>query len=93
MDLRGSLPANASQSKIESYSIDDVPFLILTFSSTQKSNYELRQAIAPLARELSSTKDLNKIELLGGQKRVIRIIADKQKLLKSGATVWRSSKR
>ena len=87
MDLRGSLPANASQSKIESYSIDDVPFLILTFSSTQKSNYELRQAIAPLARELSSTKDLNKIELLGGQKRVIRIIADKQKLLKSGATV------
>ncbi len=83
MDLKSNLP----QSKVESYSIDDVPFLILTFSSASKSNYELRQAIATLARELSSTVDLNKIELLGGQKRVVRIIADKQKLLNSGASV------
>ncbi len=84
MDLKSALPADP---KVESYSIDDVPFLILTFSSSAKSNYELRQAIAPLARELSSTVDLNKIELLGGQKRVVRIIANKQKLLNSGVSI------
>lgn len=84
MDLKSALPADP---KVESYSIDDVPFLILTFFSNTKSNYELRQAIAPLARELSSTVDLNKIELLGGQKRAVRIIANKQKLLNSGVSV------
>jgi len=87
MDLQGSLPTTASTPKVESYSIDDVPFLILGFSSATKSPYELRQAIAPLARELSSTIDLNKIELLGGQKRAIRILIDKNKLLASGASV------
>ncbi len=86
MDVKSTLPSNASESKVESYSIDDVPFLVLTFSSANKSNYELRQAIAPLARELSSTADINKIEILGGQKRVIRIIAEKQKLLNNGAS-------
>ncbi len=87
MDLTPNLPQNSSPPKVESYSIDDVPFLILTFSSASKSNYELRQTIAPLARELSSTVDLNKIELLGGQKRVVRIIADKQKLINSGVSI------
>jgi len=84
MDLKSILPA---EPKVESFSIDDVPFLILTFSANNKSNYELRKAIAPLARELSSTVDLNKIELLGGQKRAVRIIVDKQKLLNSGVAV------
>lgn len=87
MDLQDSLPQNASLPKVESYSIDDVPFLILAFSAPQKSHYELRQVIAPLARELSSTIDLNKIELLGGQKRAVRIMIDKNKLITSGASV------
>ncbi len=87
MDAKSALPKGANDSKVESFSIDDVPFLVLTFSSNSKSNYELRQEIAPLARELSSTPDLNKIEMLGGQKRVVRIVADKQKLLNNGVSV------
>ncbi len=87
MVAKSTLPSNASESKVESYSIDDVPFLVLTFSSANKSNYELRQAIAPLARELSGTININKIEILGGQKRAVRIIIDKEKLLQSGASI------
>lgn len=87
MDLAPDLPKNTSQPEVKSYSIDDVPFLILTFSSKTKSNYQLRQEIAVLARELSSTVDINKIELLGGQKRVVRVVADQNKMLENGISI------
>jgi multidrug efflux pump subunit AcrB len=61
MDLKPQLPSQATQPGVKSYSIDDVPFLIATFSSKEHSGYELRQWIAPIARELSHTPDLNAI--------------------------------
>lgn len=87
MDLKGKLSEHAEQSKVESFSIEDVPFLMLTFSSPKRSGYELRQLIAPIARELSYTPDLNKISLLGGQKRAINIIIDEQKLVNKGVSI------
>ncbi|WP_338635626.1 efflux RND transporter permease subunit [Spirobacillus cienkowskii] len=74
-------------SKVKSYSIDDVPFLTITFSSPSIDDTKLRNLIAPLARELSSTPDLNKVELLGGKKRAIRIIVDPKLLEKKGVTL------
>ena len=62
--------------QIKSFSIDDVPFLTLTFSSDTLDDYELRTQVAPLARELSSTPDLSKVELLGGRKKTIRVIVN-----------------
>jgi multidrug efflux pump subunit AcrB len=76
LELKNQLPPNASVPKIRSFSIDDVPFLVLTFSSSEKDDYVLRSLVAPLARELSSTPDLSRIEMLGGRKRTIRVIAD-----------------
>lgn len=78
MEIHRSLPSNVLQPKITSHTIDDVPFLTLTFSSDSRDDYSLRTMIAPLARELSSTPDLSKIELLGGRKRVIRVVVDSQ---------------
>ena len=72
---------------VRSYSIDDVPFLILTFSSAGLSDYELRQKIAPLASELSSTPDLSRVELLGGLKRSVRVIVDPKKLTQRGVAL------
>jgi len=69
MTLQQELPENTLSPQVKSFSIDDVPFLVLTFTSAKLSEFELRSAIAPLARELSSTRDLSKVELLGGQKR------------------------
>lgn len=87
MTLAQDLPKNTLPPQVRSFSIDDVPFLVLTFSSETLSPYELRTAIAPLARELSSTPDLSKTELLGGQRRVIRVVADPQKMQSLGVSL------
>jgi multidrug efflux pump subunit AcrB len=87
MTIRNELPNNSMPSEVKSYSIDDVPFLILTFSSATLDDYNLRQKIAPLARELSSTPDLSRVELLGGLKRSIRVIIDPKKLRERGVAL------
>lgn len=85
--IKNDLPKNALPSEVKSYSIDDVPFLILTFSSPTMDDYTLRQKIAPLARELSSTPDLSRVEILGGLKRSIRVVIDPAKLKARGVAL------
>ena len=80
MTIMNELPSNVMQPDVKSYSIDDVPFLAISFSSATRDDYELRTLVAPLARELSSTPDIGKVELLGGRKRSIRVIADAAKM-------------
>ncbi|MEW6777919.1 MAG: efflux RND transporter permease subunit, partial [Bdellovibrionota bacterium] len=87
MVIRSELPENALSPVVQSYSIDDVPFLTLTFSSRERDDYSLRALIAPLARQLSSTPDLNRVELLGGRRRAIRVIVDPAKLQNRGVSL------
>lgn len=87
MTTRGELPSFVSSPSVKAFSIDDVPFLTLTFSSDTRTDYELRTLVAPLARELSSTPDLSKVELLGGQKRALRVIVDPLQLKKEGVSL------
>jgi multidrug efflux pump subunit AcrB len=87
LELRNQLPSNASVPIVRSFSIDDVPFLVLTFSSSERDDYSLRSLVAPLARELSSTPDLSRIEMLGGRKRTIRVIADPAKTSAHGISM------
>lgn len=87
MTIKASLPENAMASQVKSFSIDDVPFMVLTFTSDKLDEYQLRTAVAPLARELSSTPDLARVELLGGQKRAVRVIADPAKLEARGVSL------
>jgi multidrug efflux pump subunit AcrB len=87
MTLMNDLPSNVLKPEVKSYSIDDVPFLALTFTSESRSDYELRNIIAPLARELSSTPDIGKVELLGGLKRSIRVVAKSHQLKQNFVTM------
>ena len=87
MTVRSELPSFAMTPEVKSYSIDDVPFLALTFSSETLSGFELRTKVAPLAREFSSTPDLAKVELKGGQKRSIRVVVDPKKLATQGISL------
>lgn len=87
MAIRSELPKEAMASEVKSFSIDDVPFLVLTFSSKEVDDYKLRTLIAPLARELSSTPDLARVELLGGLKRSVRVIVDPSKLKARGVSL------
>jgi multidrug efflux pump subunit AcrB len=85
--IRQELPEKALTPLVKSYSIDDVPFLTLTFSSNTRDDFALRSLVAPLARELSSTPDLSRVEILGGQKRAIRVIVDPQRLAARGVSL------
>ena len=87
MLLKSELPANTMPAEVKSYSIDDVPFLAVTFTSKTMDDYQLRTLIAPIARELSSTPDLGKIELLGGLKRAIRVVVDAKNLSRLGVSI------
>jgi preprotein translocase subunit SecF len=87
MEIQRELPPSLGTPDVRSFSIDDVPFLTLTFSSSELSPYDLRTAVAPLARELSSTPDLSSVELKGGQKRAIRVEADPKKLSQFGVSI------
>ena len=87
MTIQHELPDNVIAPQVKSFSIDDVPFLVLTFTSQKMNEFELRSSVAPLARELSSTPDLSKVELLGGQKRAIRVIADPLKMQSRGISL------
>ncbi|MGJ4787426.1 efflux RND transporter permease subunit [Leptospira koniambonensis] len=84
IEVRNQLPPNTSDPSVNSYTIDDVPFLALTFSSTDIDDYSLRSLISPLARELSSTPDLSKVELLGGRKKSVRVIANPERMKEFG---------
>lgn len=86
-NIKNELPSNIEQPQVRSFSVDDVPFLTLTFSSTELDDYKLRATIAPLARELSSTPHLSRVELLGGLKRSIRILADTKKMKDQGVNL------
>jgi multidrug efflux pump subunit AcrB len=87
MTIMNELPSNVMKPEVKSYSIDDVPFLGLTFSSKTLNDFELRKLVAPLARELSSTPDLGRVDLLGGVKRSLRVIADAKKLAQYSVTM------
>ena len=87
MTIQHELSDNVLPPQVKSFSIDDVPFLVLTFTSNKMDEFALRSFVAPLARELSSTPDLSKVELLGGQKRAIRVIADPQKMQTHGISL------
>lgn len=87
LGLKSELPRNAMPSSVKSFSIDDVPFLVLTFSSETLSDFELRTLVAPLTRELSSTPELSNVELLGGLKRTIRVRLDANKIKSNGANI------
>ncbi len=76
LEIRNQLPDSLPSPRVRAFSIDDVPFLTLTFSSLKRDDHSLRELIAPLARELSSTPDLSRVEMLGGRKRTIRVIVD-----------------
>lgn len=88
MTVFPELPKTVLQPEVKSYSIDDVPFLVLTFTSNTLDEYQLRTRVAPLARELSSTPDLSRVEVLGGNKRAIRVIADPLKLNSHGVSLF-----
>ncbi len=74
------IPPGVSQPLIKSRSIDDVPILSLTLSSSTLSSYELRQLAAQLDEQIKQVPDVSETRLLGGLRRQLRVELDPARL-------------
>ncbi len=80
------IPPGASPPLVKPRSIDDVPILALTLSSHRYNDLELRQIAAQVADSIKQTPDISVVELLGGQRRTLRVEPDVEKLAARGLT-------
>ncbi len=74
------IPPGASQPLVKPRSIDDVPILALTFSSSRYGDYELRAIAAQVHDAIKQAPDVSAATLIGGQRRQVRIVLDEARL-------------
>jgi len=67
--------------------IDDVPFLAITLYSDRLSGYELRQIANEAAREIEGVPDVARPEVIGGERRQVRILPDPARLAARGVSL------
>ena len=80
------IPPGVSQPIIKSRSIDDVPIMALTLWGDGYDAYRLRSVAAELQHSLKQIDDLSETQIIGGERREIRVVLDTQKLAGYGLT-------
>ncbi|MCP5113552.1 MAG: efflux RND transporter permease subunit, partial [bacterium] len=74
------IPPGATPPLIKPRSIDDVPILALTLWSDRYGDYELRQVAAQVHDAVKQAPDVSVVEILGGQRRQVRVTLDAARL-------------
>ena len=74
------IPPGASQPLVKPRSIDDVPILALTLSSPRYGDFELRRIAAQVHDTIKQVPDVSAVNLIGGQRREVRVTLDQAKL-------------
>jgi multidrug efflux pump subunit AcrB len=74
------IPPGASQPLVKPRSIDDVPILALTLSSDRYGDFELRRIAAQVHDTVKQVPDVAAVQIIGGQRREVRIVLDEAKL-------------
>ncbi len=74
------IPPGASQPIVKPHLIDDVPILALTLSSKRYGDLELRRIAAQVHDAVKQVPDVSAVELIGGQRREVRIRLNEAKL-------------
>ena len=80
------MPPGALPPVVKPHSIDDVPILTLTLSSTRYGSNELRQMATQLEDEIRTVPDVAETSVIGGQPRQIRVDLDAARLAAAGVT-------
>ncbi len=78
------MPQGVTMPLIKTRAIDDVPVLGLTLWSETYDDYRLRQIAEELTGEIEKINDVSITDEIGGRKRQVRIVVDKDKLAASG---------
>ena len=79
-------PAGAMPPLVKPHSIDDVPVMTLTLSSSRYSSSELRQIATHLEDEIRTVTDVSETSVVGGQPKQIRVTIDPARLAARGVT-------
>lgn len=87
MGLKDRLPKESMNPIVKSYTIDDVPFYAITFFSKHFSSSELRYQIIPIAKKLQEVDGIAEYSIIGGERKVVKIIPDIKKLKDYGITI------
>ncbi len=74
------IPPGATPPLIKPRSIDDVPILALTLHSTRYNDLELRRVAAQLTDIVKQAPEVSAVQLIGGQRRSLRVTLDPSKL-------------
>jgi multidrug efflux pump subunit AcrB len=74
------IPPGASLPLVKLRSIDDVPILALTLSSSHYNSFQLREIAAALTKEIKQTPDVSEVNIIGGRRRILSIKIDPAKL-------------
>ena len=74
------IPPGASEPLVKPRSIDDVPILALTLSSNRYDGYELRRIAAQIHDGIKQTQDVSVVDIIGGQRRQVRVEFDESRL-------------
>ncbi|HTS68056.1 MAG TPA: efflux RND transporter permease subunit [Terriglobia bacterium] len=74
------IPPGASKPIIKPRSIDDVPIMALTFWSNSYDSYTLRRVASEVDREIKTIDDVSQTQLIGGERRQIRVLLDPGRL-------------
>ncbi len=81
MDL---MPEGVTFPLVKTRAIDDVPMLGITLWSETYDDYRLRQIAQELTDEIEKINDVSATRRIGGRKRQIRVVLDKDKMAASG---------
>ena len=76
----GRIPGGITEPVIRPKSIDDVPSLVLTLWSDVYSGYQLRRVAEELRGNLKQDQDVSEVELIGGQRRQVRVTLEPGRL-------------
>jgi multidrug efflux pump subunit AcrB len=74
------IPPGATQPLIKPRSIDDVPILALTLTSSRYGGLELRRIAAQVHDTIKQVENVSAVTLIGGQRRELRVVLDEAKL-------------
>ncbi len=74
------IPPGASRPLIKPRAIDDVPILSLTLWSDRYDHFTLRRIAAELDDAIKDIQDVSGTQLIGGQRREMRIVLDTQRM-------------
>ncbi len=80
-------PEGSTPPLVQLRTIDDVPFLALTLYSERLTGYDLRRLANEVAREIETVPDVAKVEVIGGERRQVRILPDPARLAGRGVSI------